>query len=70
MRLLLLLFCMHISFLAFGQGTTTGSITGRVTDNTSTALIGATIVAVHVPSGTTVGTVTNDEGFFRFENLR
>lgn len=70
MRLLLLLFCMSISSMVFGQGTTSGSITGRITDNTSSALIGVTVVAVHGPSGTTVGTVTNEDGFFRIENLR
>ncbi len=61
---------MHLSFFVVGQGTTSGSITGRVTDMSGEALIGATLIAVHGPSGTTVGTVTNEDGFFRFENLR
>jgi len=48
---------------------TTSSMSGRVTDDEG-ALIGATVVATHVPSGTTYGTVTNMEGRYNFNGMR
>lgn len=48
---------------------TTSSMSGRVTDNEG-AVIGATVVATHVPSGTTYGTVTNMEGRYNFNGMR
>ena len=49
---------------------TTSSMVGKVTDDKGEALIGATIVATHVPSGTTYGTVTNENGSYSLNNLR
>ena len=40
---------------------TTASMSGHVTDKEG-AVIGATIVATHEPSGTTYGTITNVDG--------
>lgn len=48
---------------------TTSSMSGRVTDADG-AVIGATVVATHVPSGTTYGTVTNMEGRYNFNGMR
>ncbi|WP_319500443.1 carboxypeptidase regulatory-like domain-containing protein [uncultured Draconibacterium sp.] len=48
---------------------TTSSMSGRVTD-TEGAVIGATVVATHTPSGTTYGTVTNVEGRFNLNGMR
>ena len=59
-----------LTFSMYGQGTTTGSVTGRVTDLMGEVLPGATVTATHVPSGTVVGTTANDEGYYRLENLR
>ncbi len=70
MKILLLLLSLFTVSLAIGQGTTTGSISGKVTDQTGTTLPGVTLVAVHTPSGTTIGTVTNEDGLYRLENLR
>ena len=55
---------------AFGQGVTTASVNGRVTDNTGEALIGANILAVHGPTGTTYGNSTNIDGYYRISNMR
>ncbi len=53
------------------QGTTTASMTGQVIDQTSgETLIGATVVAIHTPSGTSYGTITNESGYYRMSNLR
>lgn len=56
---------------ALAQGTTTSSMTGQVVDQESgETLIGATVVAIHEPSGTSYGTITNENGFYRMSNLR
>lgn len=55
---------------AFGQGVTTASMNGTVVDERGDALPGATVVAVHVPSGTRYGTVTRIDGGYNFQGLR
>ena len=63
-----------VTLLSFGlsaQGVTTSSIFGQLSDASSgEPLIGATVQAVHTPSGTTYGNVTDDKGFFRLPGLR
>ena len=49
---------------------TTSSVSGNVKDNKGEELIGATVLAVHTPSGTTYGTVTNENGRFNINNMR
>ena len=56
--------------IAFSQGVTTSSIGGKITDNNSEPLLGANIVAVHTPSGTTYGAITDFDGYFRIANMR
>ncbi len=48
---------------------TTSSMSGRVVDAEG-AVIGATVVATHTPSGTTYGTVTNNDGRFNLSGMR
>lgn len=48
---------------------TTAGISGKVTDKEG-AVIGATVVATHEPSGTTYGTVTNVDGRFNLNGMR
>lgn len=53
------------------QGVTTASIFGQLKDAaTGDPLIGATVQAVHTPSGTTYGNVTDVDGFYRIPNVR
>ncbi len=54
----------------WAQGVTTSSMNGIVTDLNGEGLIGATVTAVHLPSGSTAGTVTNIEGRYALANLR
>ena len=49
---------------------TTSGISGTITDESGGGLPGATIVAVHVPSGTDYGTVTNVDGMFQLFGMR
>lgn len=48
---------------------TTSSMSGRVTDKEG-AVIGATVVATHQPSGSTYGTVTNMDGRYVLTGMR
>lgn len=56
--------------VAYSQGVTTASFQGSVRDNSGETLPGANIVAVHVPSGTRYGSVSNEEGRFVIPNVR
>ncbi|MDX1940925.1 MAG: carboxypeptidase regulatory-like domain-containing protein [Saprospiraceae bacterium] len=49
---------------------TTSSITGTVSDDKGESLIGATVKATHVPSGTIYGTVTQENGRYSIPNMR
>ncbi|MEO1257562.1 MAG: TonB-dependent receptor [Bacteroidota bacterium] len=72
MKNLLLLICFVLAGLtAFGQGSTTSSVRGVVTDsNSGETLIGASIIAVHLPSGTQYGTVSDIDGSYRIPGMR
>lgn len=70
MRIKLLLGFLLMATLAFSQGTTTSEMRGVVTDAAGEALVGANVVAVHQPSGTTYGTSTDLDGNYRFANMR
>jgi hypothetical protein len=54
---------------AFGQ-VTTSSLRGRVVDEKNEALAGASIIAIHLPSGTQYGVVANEDGRFTISNMR
>jgi len=57
-----------IVLTTLGQVTSSG-MRGKITSN-SESLPGAAIVAVHIPSGTQYGTVTNAEGRFSIQGMR
>ena len=54
----------------FAQGITTGGLDGSVTDASGKALAGATVSALHEPSGTVATTTTRANGQYNLSNLR
>jgi len=49
---------------------TTSSMSGKVTSTEGEGLVGATVVATHLPSGSQYGVVTLDNGSFYIPNMR
>ncbi|GAB3509203.1 carboxypeptidase regulatory-like domain-containing protein [Emticicia fontis] len=64
-----LLVGIFFAFQGFGQ-VTTSSISGVVTAKDGSALPGATVVAIHEPSGTKYGTITNATGRYVLPAVR
>ena len=54
---------------ASAQGVTTGTLTGVVVDSKG-PVVGASVVAIHTPSGTPYETVTREDGRFIIPNMR
>ena len=52
----------------WGQATSTGTITGVVTDNTGAVVVGATVSIVDKATGDTRSTTTNETGHYIFQN--
>ena len=61
---------LSVSMITFGQAQTTSAMTGKILDSKGAALPGATVLAVHVPSGTQYGALTNNEGLFTIQGMR
>ena len=69
-NLLTLLLFLFVNALIFGQGSTTSSMSGKIIDSSGEPLPGATVVAVHVPSGTLYGANVNTMGLFTIQGMR
>jgi hypothetical protein len=62
--------CLLVAGPAAGQTITTGTISGTITDAQGGVLPGATVTAVHTPTGTTYEAVTEADGHFMMLNVR
>ncbi len=61
---------LMMTAVTFAQGVTTAAINGRVLDASGEPLPGANVVALHQPSGTQYGAMTDFDGFYRISNMR
>lgn len=69
-RLLILVVLFNCyALVAFGQATGS-SVSGRVWDEQKEPLAGTTVIAIHEPSGTQYGTVTNMSGTYNLQGMR
>lgn len=69
-RFLSTLFMLLVPALIYAQGVTTSSLSGKVVDEQGEPLPGATVVAIHQPSGTSYGTATQVNGNFNLPTVR
>ena len=67
--LVLAIITMFAGIAASAQ-VTTSSLGGRVVDQNGEPVIGAAIVAIHEPSGTSYGSVTNVDGLYTIQGMR
>jgi hypothetical protein len=66
----LLFFLFALSCYTSNAQVTTASIAGVITDESGAGLPGATVAAIHLPTGTPYGVTTRAEGQFNLPNLR
>ncbi|MEN8124500.1 MAG: TonB-dependent receptor [Bacteroidota bacterium] len=66
---LIVIFAILVSFTGFAQ-VTTSSMHGNVVDETNQPLPGASVIAIHTPTGTKYGTATNFDGAANLRNMR
>lgn len=72
MKQTLLFLFLLITFMSskLNAQITTSSMAGRVIDKASEEIPGATVVAIHTPTGTKYATTTRSDGRFSLNNLR
>jgi hypothetical protein len=64
-------FCfLLLPALVFAQGVTTAALNGTVVDNKGQPLVGANVVAEHVPSGSIFGAASRSDGRFNIPGMR
>jgi hypothetical protein len=68
--LLLLTLAMITGFAGYSQGVTTASISGLVKNQKGETLPGASILALHEPSGTQYGTISREDGRYTIPNAK
>lgn len=66
----LLLSSTFFGMKAQAQGVTSASMNGLIKDQTGAPLIGANVLAIHEPSGTTYGAITREDGRFNINGMR
>src|SRR5262252_5208853 len=71
-HVVVLVFCatLAVSTTVFAQGVTTASITGLVKDDSGGVVPGASVTAIHQPSGTSYEAITQGDGHFTIPGMR
>jgi hypothetical protein len=69
-RMLVCFLFLAMPALASAQGVTTGSMTGLVRDANQRPVASATVLAIHVPSGTTYEATTRPDGRYTIPAMR
>ncbi|MEA3420861.1 MAG: TonB-dependent receptor, partial [Acidobacteriota bacterium] len=64
------MFCLILPAAVFAQSATTGAISGIVVDSEGAPLPGATITALHIPTGTLFTAVTRSNGRFFIASVK
>ena len=67
-KIALLAICLFASFSMMAQ-VTTSSISGKITDTNKEEVAGATVVAIHTPSGTQYYSIADSKGNYRILNI-
>jgi len=67
-RLFMIVAMILYSATSFGQGATTSTVNGRVLSG-SEALNGANVVAIHQPTGSQYGTITDEDGYYSIPSM-
>lgn len=68
--LILLVLLLTTPTLVLAQGITTASLNGKVTTQDGEPLVGANVVAVHEPTGTTFGAATRSDGRYNLPGVK
>lgn len=69
-NLLLIVLVLLMGMVTMHAQITTSNIRGTVVEDENNPLLGANIVAIHTPTGTTYGATTNEDGRYNLLNLR
>jgi len=56
--------------LVYGQGVTTAGLSGKITDTDNEVLVGANVIAKHIPTGTAYGASTMADGYYYIPNMK
>lgn len=67
---LILTMLLVLAAVGVNAQVTTAAMAGKVTDASNEPIIGATIQAIHEPSGSRYGTVTNVDGRYSIQGMR
>jgi hypothetical protein len=71
MKKLLIIFCsIFLVASAFGQGSTTSSTNGQITDTEGNPLIGANVIAINQSTGAFYGNSSDVNGYYRISNMK
>lgn len=72
MKRIFFIFCVFIltGVNMLSAQITTSALSGRVSDAQKNVLPGATIIAIHTPSGTRYGVTSNADGYYNIQGMR